>query len=270
MHLPQELVDYIIDLLHDNPTTLAQLSLVSRAWVSRARVHLCETMVITRPKLLSSNLAHLTPLCEYTKILHLAWLNHSTNPSAVLRLLDCFEQSEPHTLAVHSCDLHRLDEQTIRRCFAKFPCTSITTLELHDISTTQRTFLVLLSSFPNVDDLSISVNRCWDDRLGPGQLGSNDNEILQPTSPHFKGSFKFSDPLGHGVYGYARCKLLRTIALFPLQFQTVSLDTKEQSWEDALIFLHSCSKTTRRMFVNLAHGKYQVMFHATQSRALSV
>ena len=51
MHLAQELVDYIIDFLHDNPKDLKRVSLVSRAWVSRARTHLCESLKITRLKL---------------------------------------------------------------------------------------------------------------------------------------------------------------------------------------------------------------------------
>ena len=253
MHLAQELVDYIIDFLHDDRATLILLSLVSRAWVGRSRVHLCETMKITRRKLISSNLSYLAPLCGDAKILHFTWPTDSTDPSVVL---DCFEQSKPHTLALHSCELYNHDDQMIRRFFEKFPCTSVTTLELHDISPSHRTFLVLFSLFPNIDDLSISVRHCWSVRPASGQFGNNNHEIGQRTSPpRFSRSFKFFDPPGHGVWGYQRGKLLRTIALLPLQFQTVSLNTKEQYWEDALIFLNSCSKTARKVFVELGPCK---------------
>ena len=58
MHLAQELVDHIIDFLHNDPAALIQVSLVSRAWFCRTRTHLCE---ITRPKLLSLKLKPFAP-----------------------------------------------------------------------------------------------------------------------------------------------------------------------------------------------------------------
>lgn len=39
-HLPQEIVDHIIDFLCDRPKTLGQCCLVSRSWIQRARKHL--------------------------------------------------------------------------------------------------------------------------------------------------------------------------------------------------------------------------------------
>jgi len=39
-HLPQEILDYIADLLHDQPETLKRCCLVSRSWVPRTRKHL--------------------------------------------------------------------------------------------------------------------------------------------------------------------------------------------------------------------------------------
>ena len=253
MHLAQELVDYIIDFLHDNPTDLIRVSLVSKAWVGRARKHLCESLKITRPKLLSLHPSYLTPLCGYVKSLRFTWPRDLTDPAPAL---DCFELSELHTLAIHSCELHSLDEQTIRRCFASFPCASIVTLELHDISPTHRTSLILLSMFPNVDNLTVSVNRWWADRPGPGPLGSNQNETTQRVSlPRFGGGFKFLASFDQGFWGFHRGNLLRTIATLPLQFQTVSLNFKEQSWVEALNFLNSCSKTVRRVYIGLPYRK---------------
>jgi len=255
MHLAQELVDYIVDLLHDDPKTLIQASLVSRAWLGRTRTHLCESLNITKPKFLSSNPSYLPPLCGYVKTLHFTWPVAFIDPSPVF---DCFEQSAPHTLAIHSCDLQTIGEQTTRRCFENFPCGSITTLELHDISPTHRTLLVLLSLFPNVDDLTISVNRWWEDGSGAGPFGDGDNETAQhPSPPRLRGRFKFFDPPGHGFSGFHREKLLRTIATLPLQFQIVSLDIREQSWEEISTFLRSCSRTVKKAFVGLPYRKSQ-------------
>ena len=257
MHLPQELVDYIVDFLHDDPRTLIQGSLVSRAWVGRTRSYLCETLKITRSKHVSSNSSHLPPLCGYVKALHFTWPGGTTEPPP---LLDCFEQSELHTLVIHSCQLAALNEQTIRRSFAKFPCASITTLELHEISPTRKTLLILLSLFPNVDDLTISVSRWWEEISGSDLWEyeddeDNDETAQQISSPRLRGSFKFFDPPGHGHWGFYRGKLLHTLAALPLQFQTVSLDVKEQSGNEISTFLNSCSETVRRVFVGQSHRK---------------
>jgi hypothetical protein len=184
MRLPQELVGYIIGLLRDDPRILIQASLVSRTWLGRTRSHLCESLKSTRSKSLSSNPSHFPPLCGYVKAFHFMWPEISTNPPAVL---DCFEQSELHTLALHSCELHRLREQTIRRSFAKFPCASIRALELREISTTHRTSLILLSLFPSVDNLTISPNLWGGEILGPGLWRNDDNGIQHiPPTPQRK------------------------------------------------------------------------------------
>ena len=39
-HLPRETLDYIIDLLHDEPETLRECCLVSKSWIPHARKHL--------------------------------------------------------------------------------------------------------------------------------------------------------------------------------------------------------------------------------------
>ena len=39
-YLPRETLDYIIDLLHDEPETLRECCLVSKSWIPHARKHL--------------------------------------------------------------------------------------------------------------------------------------------------------------------------------------------------------------------------------------
>jgi len=39
-HLPQEILDYVVDFLHDKPEALKECCLVSRSWVPRTRMHL--------------------------------------------------------------------------------------------------------------------------------------------------------------------------------------------------------------------------------------
>ena len=250
MDLAQELVDHTIDFLHDDPTTLLQVSLVSRAWVSRTRTHLFESLEITHSKLSSSDTSYLTSLCGYVKTLRFTWPTDTADSSAS-SILDCFERSRLHTLAIQCCELYNLDERTMRRCFEKFPCASITALELHNISPTSETLFILLSLFPNTDDLTITVNE-WKDRSD----GPKDHEIVQRISPpRLRGSFKSFDPFSRGHWSPHRGKLLRAIAALPLQFQTMSLDVGEQSREGIEHFLNSCSKTLRKVFLILPYRK---------------
>ena len=250
MHLPQELVDHIVDFLHDDPIALAQASLVSRALLGRTRSYLCETLKITRSKVLSSNPSHLLPLCGYVKVLHYTWPESpiwsggpfSANPHLVL---DCFEQSEPHTLALHSYGLTSLNEQIMKRPFAKFPCASIAILELHEISLPHRVFPPFLSLFPNVDDLKISTSQ-WQE----GMWGGDHDAIVEHTSPpRLRGSFKLLDLPGDEYRGSYHGKILHTLAALPLYFQTVSLDVRGQPREAISAFLNSCSGTVRKVFV---------------------
>ena len=46
---PQEILDLIIDHLHDEPATLKTSCLVSKAWVQRARKHLFAHIVLDSP-----------------------------------------------------------------------------------------------------------------------------------------------------------------------------------------------------------------------------
>ena len=244
VHLAQELVDHIIDFLRDDPTTLLRVSLVSRTWVCRSRTRLCESLKITHSKLIYLNPSYLAPLCKYVKTLHLTWpTNYDLSD-----VLDCFGRSGLHTLVIHSCALHSLHEWIMRQSFAKFPCTSITALHLYDTSPSHGTLLILLSLFPNVDDLSISAID-WKD--GPDSDDDESAQLISP--PSLRGSFKSFDPPQWWALKLRpeRSGFLRTIAALPLQFQTVSLHIMEQSRGEVGAILNSCSKTVRRLFVTL-------------------
>ena len=251
MHLVQDLVDYITDFLHDDPATLMQTSLVSKAWVGRARVHLCETMNITNRKLVSLRLSYLTPLSGYVKTLYFPWPRDITKLPA---LLDCFEQSEPHTLAIDCWEAGNLDEQGVLGCFVKFPCLSITSLELLDVYPTLATPLILLPLFSNVDDLTISMCAWSRAMLIPVESEGRNDEITQTTSlPCLRGSFMFLDPPSN-PWGFRR-DILHTVAALPLQFQAVSLEINRQSLEDSLDLLNSCSKTVREVSVEVSERR---------------
>jgi len=91
-YLPQELVDYIIDHLHDDRLTLNNCSLVSRAWLPTSRLHLFAKVSLTVSP------ANTLPPTELCRRLHLLL---STSPSLIpnIRELDICEGSpgQPQT-----------------------------------------------------------------------------------------------------------------------------------------------------------------------------
>ena len=50
-YLPPELLDYIVDFLHDDQTTLKKCCLVSKPWIPRARKHLFAEIRLEKPEL---------------------------------------------------------------------------------------------------------------------------------------------------------------------------------------------------------------------------
>jgi hypothetical protein len=55
--LPPELIDYIIDYLHDSPSTLRTCARVCQAWVEPSRFHLFYCVDILKPRISSRNVA---------------------------------------------------------------------------------------------------------------------------------------------------------------------------------------------------------------------
>ena len=49
LHLPPEITDFIVDLLHNEPRTLKQCCIVSKSWIPRARRHLFRWIEFDRP-----------------------------------------------------------------------------------------------------------------------------------------------------------------------------------------------------------------------------
>jgi len=60
--LPQELVDHVLDHLHDDPLTLSSCSLVCHSWLPTTRYHLFSTVAF-RPRLSDSPIGQPVELC---------------------------------------------------------------------------------------------------------------------------------------------------------------------------------------------------------------
>ena len=86
-HLPQEIADYIIDLLGNEPRTLKRCCLVSRSWVPPARKHLFGTIEF-------GSLAHLV-----------AWRKAFPNPlNSPIHFVSCLNIDYTNVIAAVSKD----------------------------------------------------------------------------------------------------------------------------------------------------------------------
>ncbi len=92
--LPQELVDHIIDHLHDDKHSLTSLSIVSKSWLPPCRLHLFNSICIKRkwsePFEDFADFVDSTPgVCTYVKNLRLKGQFRTT---VLLRILTCLSQ----------------------------------------------------------------------------------------------------------------------------------------------------------------------------------
>lgn len=140
--LAQELTDYIIDFLHDDPDTLRQVSLVSKAWLDRSRHHLFETLSIKSTKFVDLDLADLATPCKYVKRLIYLW---TSDPLKASLMLSNFGESNIHTFIIRSCRVY-LDQSSLQRCFSTFPCAMTTSLEFRSLFCQTSMFLAQTST----------------------------------------------------------------------------------------------------------------------------
>jgi len=249
MHrLPQELTDYIIDFLHDDPDTLKRASLVSKAWLDCSRHHLFETLSIKYFKLTDLGPADLATPCKYARRLMFLW---TSDPVKASSMLSNFGESKIHTLVIRSCRVYHFNQLNLRRCFSAFPCTMITSLEYRSLFCQPRMFLALTSLFPNLDNLTIAVYRWYE-----SDSSQMDEELVnQIIFPSFRGSFKLTSPRGRLSWDYGRTEALYLLACMPIQFHTVSFYVNKNNLINVSSFLDSCALTVRRIFLDAAQCK---------------
>ena len=249
MHrLAQELTDYIIDFLHDDPDALKQVSLVSKAWLDRSRHHLFETFSIKYFKLADLGPTDLTTPCKYARRLIFLW---TSDPVKASLMLNNFGKSKIHTLIVHSCRVYHFDQPSLRQCFSTFPCAMITSLELRSLFCQTRMFLALISLFPNLDNLTIAVYR-WHEK----ESSELNEELVNHTIfASFRGHFKLTSARGRLSWGYGRAEALYLLAYMPIRFHTVSFYINENNLSNVSSFLGACAPTVRRIFLDAAHCK---------------
>ena len=191
-HLPAEVLDHVVDHLHDNPETLKQCCLVSKSWITRTRTHLFADIGFPVPKSLrrwketfpdpSSSPAH------YAKTLHARCPELLTTADAeVGGLIREFSR------VVH---LEVGNSFVDPAYFVLFHGFSPVLKSLHvtvSVPSSLRIFNLILS-FPLLEDLVVFVPIPWDDNDPEEDETPTTNQLSSP--PIFTGSLE----LHHGKW----------------------------------------------------------------------
>lgn len=241
-------MDYIIDFLHDDPDTLKQVSLTSKAWLDCSRRHLFETLSIKYFKFADLGLANLATPCKYVRKLIFLW---TSDPAKASLMLSNFGQSKIHTLIIGSCRVYHFDQPSLRRCFSTFPCAMITSLELRSLFCQTHMFSALTSLFPNLDNLTIAVYRWYENETSE----LNEELVNRTIFPSFRGRFKLTSPRGRLSWDYGRTEALYLLACMPIRFHTVSFYVNENNLRNVLAFFDACAPSVRRILLDAARCK---------------
>ncbi len=184
----QELIDEILDYLHDSPSALKACSLVSRQFYPRTRVHLFREVDCRSPESAqvfdiardSPDLLHCIKRIQF-RVLNFFLPKHLT---AIVDLLHSLSFSV--TLSI--CDYHSSEEQckwqhVLPAFVSSTPYLAITRLELNSpetlrISPTFLEFHHIVLSLPNVTELHIS---------GLSELSTHDDPAVPaPPAPRIR------------------------------------------------------------------------------------
>jgi len=242
--LPPELLDHIVDLLHDSQTALRNCCLISKSWIPRTRTHLfAEVRFDTKERLESWKAMFPNPStspAHYTKT-----LIFNSIPSITAAGADWIKG---FSRVVH---FHGLSG--IRITLVPFHGFSpaIKSLRLYSIILPSSQFFDFILSFPLLEDLTL-VN-CYDTPIDKRNSSDGLPTVIQPSStPMFTGSLFIA---GGGGAKSITPQLLSLMG--GIHFRELML--KWHNEEDILStigLVKACSHTLESL--NISHGPFGV------------
>lgn len=244
-----ELMDYVIDFLHDDPRSLRACSVVRRAWSTSARFHLFETISITRSDQLK-NLQDSTVPFRFSSVQRMLLVG----TRAVGNTLEILEApywrrfSHLTRLCITHIGVTSLDEEEkLHDFFLNFPLLRVLTIGYCDF-TSPRAIVKVMQSMPCLFALEI-YGTIW----SPLDLGG----------PPAQGSLPFAIRhlrLSGGLrpYVFVRC----LIAACPvLDIRSLSLGENGVDYNDFTAILTRCSKTLK--MINLLEPSESIVSECT-------
>jgi len=255
--LPQEILEYIVDLIYDKPETLKRCCLVSKSWVPRTRKHLFasirfrsagdpESWKKTFPDVGNSPACHAHTLfvgCPRAIVAADAGEGGWMQPFSGITRLEVDDGNLYISSRVSLNQFHRFSStlKSLRVCYILLP---------------HPQFLDLICSFPLLEDLSL---RGHDDSLDEDEDDEDDTHgpqtVAPSASPPSTGSLDLDVLGGLGI-------ILRQLLHFPngLHFRkiTLSWDCEEDlQWVTELVA--RCSHTLESL--DVTYGSCRTSIH---------
>ena len=246
--LPPELLDIIVDHLHDEPAALKACCLVSKSWVLRARIHLFAHVSFHSSRPFESWMkAFPDPFnspAHYTRILHLSRFNVATVAIPdVHPWVHSFNNVVDLRVATLGLDDHYVPLTQLRGLSP-----TLKSLSLSYSFAPLSDSLNFICSFPLLEDLALSsltTKRNTDEWVAP------------PTSPKFTGFF-----LLNGDNRYITRKLLDLPGGLRFSEITVSCAFSDGGLIKELV--STCSNTLESLGINFYQGGFFAASMANQ------
>ena len=245
--LPAEILDHVVDHLHDTQGALRNCCLVSKSWVSRTRKHLFADIKFYPKSLQSWKETFPDPStspARYAKKLHIVHPQVVTAADAELGgWIRGFSRVVHFKVGSSIYDLSKLS-------FAPFHGFSpvIKSLSVVISAFPASWIFNLILSFPLLEDLSLFVH---DNRPGDG-FGVDEMPIIQPSSPRVLTGSLDLRVLGRGI-GPFTCRLLSLPG--GIHFRKLSWTwSREEELSPIMGLVEACSHTLETLNVtcNLA------------------
>ena len=226
--IPQEILDLIVDHLHDEPTTLKACCVVSRSWIHRTRTHLFARVEFHAPKSHVELWKKIFPDPSRSPAHHTRHL--SIRGIALVTAADADSAGgwiRTFNNLVH-LRLHSIDFKSDHRAsLVPFHGLSPTLTSLH-LSYTSLEVLDLLCSFPLLEDLALVFFN----------LSGGDVWDTPSTSPKLTGSLELS--------GLAPIRpAVRRLLSFPggLHFANITVSCPDEDVRSTMDLVSRCSDT---------------------------
>ena len=252
LFLPPEILDNIVDHLHNEPTTLRACCLVSKSWIPRTRIHL-----FNRVELRSSG----PTLNSWMK----AFPDPSNSPAHYTRDLDL---SRPEVVAVAISYAHpwvHAFNHIVHLRVATVGVESdrhVSFARLRGLSPTLKSLSLFYSfvplselfdlvfSFPLLEDLSLCSVKLYTQEIA-------EEWNAPPISPKFTGSLVLS---GHNRY------ITRKLVDLPggLRFSKIEVSCAVRDCHLAKELVSACSDTLESLCIHSYHGAFSMAYVADQ------
>jgi len=231
-HLPLEMLDLIIDQLHDEPTTLKSCCLVSKSWIPRTRRHLFASVAF-------DTVGH--PFTSWLKM----FPNPLNSPARHIRSLSVHRLPAITTTDAGVASCIRTFHNVVRLRFTHLIPADYEALTLFNGFTHTVRSLCLASTFFEVFDLVCSFPLLEDLALvSLRSEGDTVRRIAPSTSPRLTGSLELSTTSG------IRSAVRRLLGLpGGIRFAKITVSCFESDFEPATDLVSRCSGTLEHLII---------------------